>query len=96
MPENVQSRDWAAISAFFSQGPRAVISDSLLNEWSHCHWPDTQQAKLGQDGADPQTPTLAASRNLSGEGVVGEALGGKIRELSIAQIKMSGLERPCP
>ena len=61
MPENVQSRDWAAISAFFSQGPRAVISDSLLNEWSHCHWPDTQQAKLGQDGADPQTPTLAAS-----------------------------------
>ena len=62
----------------------------------HCHWPDTQQAKLGQDGADPQTSTLAASRNLSGDGVVGEALGGKIRELSIAQIKMSGLERPCP
>ena len=78
--------------SLFSQGPRAVISDSLLNEWSHCHWPDTQQAKLGQDGADPQTPTLAASRNLSGEVVVGEALGGKIRELSIAQIKMSGLE----
>lgn len=73
-----------------------MIGDSLLNEWSHCHWPDTQQAKLGQDGADPQIPTLGASRNLSGEGVATEALGGKVRELSISQVKVSGLERLYP
>lgn len=77
----------APISAFFPQGPRAVISDSLLNEWSHCHWPDTQQAKLGQMGLIHRHPPWLQAGIFLEKGLSGRPWVGKSEDSVLLKLK---------